>query len=53
VTNVGGRGRASPGYNELCTKKRSDFNAEGEFVVRSEGGRICCDFNDLSERTGL
>jgi predicted XRE-type DNA-binding protein len=29
--------RASPRYKELCTKKRSDFNAEGEFVVRSEG----------------
>ena len=25
----------------------SGFNAKRGFMVRSEGGRVCCDFNDL------
>jgi hypothetical protein len=36
-------------FRGISAKKLSDFNAKRGFVVRSEGGRICCDFNDLHE----
>jgi len=44
---------ATDGENKVVTwrskfrRDLSDFNAKRGFVVRSEGGRICCDFNDL------
>ena len=51
-------GGSTPSRSQNCNvagqfpqKKRSDFKAKRGFVVRSEGGRICCDFNGLPEWT--
>src|SRR6266581_3901704 len=34
-------------FTSRCALSVSDFNAKRGFLVRSEGGRICCDFNGL------
>jgi hypothetical protein len=36
----------------VSSRLPSDFNAERGSMVRSEGARIYCDFNNVSERTG-
>jgi hypothetical protein len=34
--------------NHLRQRAMREENAKREFMVRSEGGRICCDINELS-----
>ena len=45
----------TPSRNGVVTfpagKKPNDFKRKGGFMVRSEGVRICCDFNGLQRRT--
>ena len=50
VRTSGGNGVVT--FRGTSAKKRNDFNADRGFMVRSEGGRICCDFRG-DHRTGV
>jgi hypothetical protein len=41
-------GRRTPGNSQAISAKMQLFHADCGFMVRSEGGRICCDFNGLA-----
>lgn len=41
------RGNADVTFPGKTQKKLNDFNANRGSMVRSEGGRICCDFKGL------
>jgi hypothetical protein len=46
-TNEERSGRLSWAVPDQPMTSASDFNAKRGFMVRSEGGRICCDFKGL------